>query len=459
MTVEAVCRRPLWLRCSGRAGVRGRRDVRWTESAGVVPPRQSRWIRHRGGLAGAIRRRVSRADEAMGWPRSRRAGRSAPAPGTATPPRRSPDCVESAGRAEQDADQPRRSAGVLRRIGAPAPKGVLRCASSRCFLFDLDGTLVDSVYQHVLAWKEPLDAEGIELSVWRIHRKIGMSGGLFTNQLLRETGLAISPDRLERLRLRHAAAYRRHASDIRPLPGARELLGWLTTEGVPWAIATSGRMETAASTSPRSASIPTATPVVTRDQVKYAKPDPDLFLAAAERLNAPIQTRGASATASGTCWRRRAAAPWRSACSAAVMVLRNCSRPARSGSMRTPPICWRISTRSAGGGEGGASEIGALGKHGDVSPNSLWLKDQSAAPMSLASSNSRCSLPRRYYNSNRPIRRRCLPSMSRPPIPDTIARRTAVNGVAGPESGSNIFPDITWSRSGPIRATTVTPVG
>jgi beta-phosphoglucomutase-like phosphatase (HAD superfamily) len=72
------------------------------------------------------------------------------------------------------------------------------------FLFDLDGTLVDSVYQHVLAWKEALDAEGIELSVWRIHRKIGMSGGLFTNQLLRETGIK----RVERLRQAHAAAYR-----------------------------------------------------------------------------------------------------------------------------------------------------------------------------------------------------------------------------------------------------------
>ena len=68
------------------------------------------------------------------------------------------------------------------------------------FLFDLDGTLVDSVYQHVLAWKEALDAEGIELSVWRIHRKIGMSGGLFTNQLLRETGIEISLERIERLR-------------------------------------------------------------------------------------------------------------------------------------------------------------------------------------------------------------------------------------------------------------------
>ena len=72
------------------------------------------------------------------------------------------------------------------------------------FLFDLDGTLVDSVYQHVLAWKEALDQERIDLSVWRIHRRIGMSGGLFTNMLLRETGLEISPERVERLRQLHA---------------------------------------------------------------------------------------------------------------------------------------------------------------------------------------------------------------------------------------------------------------
>ena len=158
------------------------------------------------------------------------------------------------------------------------------------YLFDLDGTLVDSVYQHVLAWKEALDAEGIELSVWRIHRKIGMSGGLFTNQLLRETGLEISAERVERLRHAHAAAYRRHADDIRPLPGARELLLWLTEAGVPWAIATSGRMETAAVNLAKLGVDPNRTAVVTRDQVKYAKPDPDLFLAAAERLGAPIET-------------------------------------------------------------------------------------------------------------------------------------------------------------------------
>ena len=88
------------------------------------------------------------------------------------------------------------------------------------FLFDLDGTLVDSVYQHVLAWHEALQVEGIELSVWRIHRRIGMSGGLFTEMLFRETGLAIDKVRIERLRQLHADAYNRRSRDVRPLPGA-----------------------------------------------------------------------------------------------------------------------------------------------------------------------------------------------------------------------------------------------
>ncbi len=157
------------------------------------------------------------------------------------------------------------------------------------FLFDLDGTLVDSVYQHVLAWKDALDAEGIDLSVWRIHRKIGMSGGLFTNQLLRETGLDISMERVERLRQLHATAYQGYARQIRPLPGARELLSWLSKASIRWAIATSGRMETAGVNLAALGVDPLQTPVVTRDQVKYAKPDPDLFLAAAERLGCPIE--------------------------------------------------------------------------------------------------------------------------------------------------------------------------
>ncbi len=157
------------------------------------------------------------------------------------------------------------------------------------FLFDLDGTLVDSVYQHVLAWKAALDAENIELSVWRIHRKIGMSGGLFANQLLRETDAVIDPARSDRLRRAHASAYQPLGKGVRPLPGARELLAYLGDARVPWAIATSGRMETAAVNLAALGVDPGACAVVTRDQVKYAKPDPDLFLAAAARLGADIE--------------------------------------------------------------------------------------------------------------------------------------------------------------------------
>src|ERR1700716_3495204 len=113
------------------------------------------------------------------------------------------------------------------------------------FLFDLDGTLIDSVYQHVLAWREALEKGGIELSVWRIHRRIGMSGGLLLNALLRETGREVTVEEAMRLARLHAEAYARLVTQVRPLPGARELLAYLTEVGVPWAIRTSGQAERA----------------------------------------------------------------------------------------------------------------------------------------------------------------------------------------------------------------------
>jgi HAD superfamily hydrolase (TIGR01509 family) len=159
--------------------------------------------------------------------------------------------------------------------------------TSNAFLFDLDGTLVDSVYQHVLAWREALEKAGIELAVWRIHRRIGMSGGLFINALLRETGRPLTAEEAARLLRFHAEAYARLLGQVRPLPGARELLAYLTQARVPWAVATSGRLETAAPVL-KTLGIDPSVPVVTRDQVQHAKPDPDLFLAAAERLGVPI---------------------------------------------------------------------------------------------------------------------------------------------------------------------------
>jgi len=155
------------------------------------------------------------------------------------------------------------------------------------FVFDLDGTLVDSVYQHVLAWQEALDDCGIDLSVWRIHRRMGMSGGLFVGALLRETGQPVDAELVARLQQAHAQAYRRRAGQVRLLPGARELLAHLTGVGVPWAVATSG-LQTAAQPTLELLEVPATVPVVTRDQVERAKPDPDLFLAAAERLGVDV---------------------------------------------------------------------------------------------------------------------------------------------------------------------------
>jgi len=151
------------------------------------------------------------------------------------------------------------------------------------FVFDLDGTLVDSVYHHVLAWQEALDRDGIELSVWRIHRKIGMSGGLLANAMLRETGRPVSDEDAVRLRRAHAEAYARYLPNIRPLPGAVEILRRLTELDVPWAIATSGHIESAGPTLAM-LEVPDGVPVVTRDRVRWAKPDPDLFLAAIGEL-------------------------------------------------------------------------------------------------------------------------------------------------------------------------------
>jgi HAD superfamily hydrolase (TIGR01509 family) len=153
-------------------------------------------------------------------------------------------------------------------------------------LFDLDGTLVDSVYQHVLAWHEVLGEAGMELSVWRIHRRIGMSGGLFVNALLRETGKQLSSEEANGLRARHAEAFVRRMGEVLPLPGARDLLSRLTQQGVPWAIATSGSPQTAGPSIAMLGVEPKV--VITRADVAHAKPDPDLFLAAAERLGVDI---------------------------------------------------------------------------------------------------------------------------------------------------------------------------
>ena len=170
----------------------------------------------------------------------------------------------------------------------------MTAAQGPAILFDLNGTLVDSVYQHVLAWREALEEVGVELSVWRI----GMSGGLMANAILRETGHRVTAEEADRLLRLHAEAYARQSRQVRPLPGARELLAYLAQAGVPWTIATSARMDSARPTL-EALGVGPEVPVVTRDQVRYAKPDPDLFLAAAERLGVPV---GAATVVGDSVW-------------------------------------------------------------------------------------------------------------------------------------------------------------
>jgi HAD superfamily hydrolase (TIGR01549 family) len=168
------------------------------------------------------------------------------------------------------------------------PNMTIESRSHPSFLFDLDGTLLDSVYQHVLGWREALAGLGINLSVWKIHRRIGMSGGLFVSALARELETPLDPETLRALPKLHEDAFLRHYDTVQPLPGAIELLSTLTEHGVPWAIATSG-VERYARLAREMLQLPDDTVFITRDQVRYAKPDPDLFLTAAERLGVDIR--------------------------------------------------------------------------------------------------------------------------------------------------------------------------
>lgn len=151
-------------------------------------------------------------------------------------------------------------------------------------VFDLDGTLVDSVYQHVLAWHEVLGEHGIALPASSIHRRIGMGGGLLAEMVLRESGRVLDDALMQRLQARHGELYReRYAASVRPLPGTKELLARLRERRVAYAIATSSKRGNAEPLL-RALELPDGVPVVAGDEVTRAKPDPELFLAAIDAL-------------------------------------------------------------------------------------------------------------------------------------------------------------------------------
>jgi HAD superfamily hydrolase (TIGR01509 family) len=144
-------------------------------------------------------------------------------------------------------------------------------------IFDLDGTLVDTVYAHVFAWQRALAEADLAIEGWKIHRRIGMSGGLFTRAVAREIGRTLTNDEASAIQTRHGVLFRELLPERRPLPGAIALLKWLRDAGVPHGIATSGRHPEIDS-SLVALGVPPETVVVDRGDVLRAKPEPDLFL-------------------------------------------------------------------------------------------------------------------------------------------------------------------------------------
>jgi len=158
----------------------------------------------------------------------------------------------------------------------------------QALIFDLDGTLVDTVYAHVFAWQRALEESGMPVEGWKIHRRIGMSGGLFTRAVAREVGRPLSNEEAEAIQLRHGELFRELLPERRPLPGAVELLAELRRLGVAHGIATSGRRPEI-DDSLSMLGVGDETVVVERGLVQRAKPEPDLFLACADQLGVPAE--------------------------------------------------------------------------------------------------------------------------------------------------------------------------
>jgi HAD superfamily hydrolase (TIGR01509 family) len=123
---------------------------------------------------------------------------------------------------------------------------------------------------------------------WRIHRRMGMSGGLFTRAAGRELGHELTPQEAKALQDRHGELFAQLLPDRRPLPGAVELLQFLRSSKIVYGIATSGnRPEINASL--EALGIGDEIVVIERGDVVRAKPEPDLFLACQQRLGVRVE--------------------------------------------------------------------------------------------------------------------------------------------------------------------------
>ena len=158
----------------------------------------------------------------------------------------------------------------------------------KALIFDLDGTLVDSVYSHVVAFKMAFAEAGMEVEGWRIHHHIGMSGRLLTQAMARAAGRKTSPEKLHQIDERHSDILRKQLPRPEPLPGAVKLLRDLRRKRILLGIATSGKpadMKTAV----KGLQLDESIVMVNSQDAEHAKPEPDLFLVCQQRLGVPAR--------------------------------------------------------------------------------------------------------------------------------------------------------------------------
>jgi HAD superfamily hydrolase (TIGR01549 family) len=155
----------------------------------------------------------------------------------------------------------------------------------KALIFDLDGTLIDSVYPHALAWQQALNEANLEVPAWELQRHIGISGELLVRTVARARGRSFDQPTIRQLQARHDGLFRAYEPLQRPLPGAIDLLRFLGAHEAVYGIATSGRRSEVQGAL-RTLEIGANTVVICGD-AGDAKPEPDLFVTCQQRLGVP----------------------------------------------------------------------------------------------------------------------------------------------------------------------------
>ena len=150
-------------------------------------------------------------------------------------------------------------------------------------LFDLDGTLVDTVETRIEAWLAVLNEAGFATTRDRLGPLIGLDGKRLAREVAALAGVSLDEDRAEAIDKESGEIYEHLNHSPRPLPGVRELVAAIEARGLPWAIATSSRKDQV-KTSVAALALDDEPEIVDASHVEHAKPEPDLLLRAAEEL-------------------------------------------------------------------------------------------------------------------------------------------------------------------------------